>query len=93
MILIEEGLWEAARVSPASVLEIDPKHAAGHYFLAVGLLAIDRVAEARDEVSRAMGLGYRPRPEFLRSLERAEKAQITKSRSPEAEAEGGAKEE
>ena len=76
------------------VLELDPDHGAGHYFLAVGLLATNRIAEARTEASRAMGLGYRPRPEFLRSLERAEKAQtVTKSSSPEAEADGDAKEE
>jgi len=76
------------------VLELEPNHAAGRYFLAVGLLATDHVAEARTELSRAMGLGHRPRPEFLRSLERAEKAQtVTKSSSPEAEADGDAKEE
>lgn len=54
------------------VLELDPDHAAGHYFLAVGLLATGRVREARAVASRAVALGYRPRPDFLRALERAE---------------------
>jgi tetratricopeptide (TPR) repeat protein len=76
------------------VLELDETHAAAHYFLAVGLLATGRVEEARAECARAAGLGYQPRPEFLKSLERAEKAQtVTKSSSPEAEADGDAKEE
>jgi hypothetical protein len=77
------------------VLELEPKHAAGRYFLAVGLLATNHVEEARAECSHAVSLGYQPRPEFLRSLERAEKqAQtVTKSGSPEAEADGDAKEE
>ncbi len=76
------------------VLELDENHAAAHYFLAVGLLATDRVEEARGECARAASLGYQPRPEFLKSLERAEKAQtVTKSSSPEAEADGDAKEE
>ena len=55
------------------VVELDPNHASGHYFLGVGLLATDRVAEARAAVARATTLGYRPSAEFLRSLERAEK--------------------
>jgi tetratricopeptide (TPR) repeat protein len=55
------------------VLELDAKHAAGHYFLAVGLLATKQVAEARRALAKALSLGYQPRPEFLRSLERAER--------------------
>ncbi len=54
------------------VLELDPDHAGAHYFLAVGLLATDRVEEAREELARATRLGHRPTAEFLRSLERAE---------------------
>jgi superkiller protein 3 len=54
------------------VLELDPSHAAGHYFLAVGLLATEKVAEARKALNKALSLGHRPAPEFLRSLERAE---------------------
>ncbi len=78
------------------VLELDANHAAAHYFLAVGLLATDQVGEARAELSRATSLGYQPRPEFLKSLDRAEKALVqndTTSVPPEAEAPGGAKEE
>jgi hypothetical protein len=62
----------------------------------VGLLATGHVEEARAECSRATSLGYRPRPEFLKSLDRAEKATVQKdttSASPEAPAEGEAKEE
>jgi len=55
------------------VIELDPNHAKGHYFLAVGLLATGLVAEAREEHSRAMALGHRPPPDFLRALEKREK--------------------
>ncbi|MCG6964540.1 MAG: tetratricopeptide repeat protein [Acidobacteria bacterium] len=54
------------------VLELDPDNAAGHYFLAVGLLALDRVGEARAELAAAMALGHRPSPEFLKKLHQAE---------------------
>jgi len=63
-----EGLVQANR----RVLELDPEHAAGHYFLAVGLLALDRVEEARIELAHAMALGHRPAPEFLKKLHQAE---------------------
>jgi tetratricopeptide (TPR) repeat protein len=79
------------------VLEIDPKHAAGHYFLAVGLLARNQLTEAREALARAMALGHRPLPEFLRSLERAEeklKTNTTVTTSdPRAETTRDAKEE
>ena len=78
------------------VLELDESHVAAHYFLAVGLLATDHVGEARAECSRAASLGYQPRAEFLKSLDRAEKALVQKdttSASPEATAHGDAKEE
>jgi len=55
------------------VIELDPDHPAGHYFLAVGLLATQHLDEARLELARAMELGHRPQPEFLRALERVEK--------------------
>jgi tetratricopeptide (TPR) repeat protein len=55
------------------VIELDPNHAKGHYFLAVGLLATGRTVEARAELNRAAALGHQPPPEFLRGLERAEK--------------------
>ena len=78
------------------VLELEEDHAAAHYFLAVGLLATDQVEEARAECSRATSLGYQPRAEFLKSLDRAEKALVqddTTSASSEATADGDAKEE
>lgn len=60
------------------VVELAPNHAAGHYFLAVGLLAVDRISEARAASSRAIALGHRPTPEFLRKLEQAESAAATR---------------
>jgi tetratricopeptide (TPR) repeat protein len=54
------------------VIGLDEKHAAGHYYLAVGLLACDKVQEAREALARAMALGHRPTAEFLRGLEKAE---------------------
>jgi len=56
------------------VLELEPDHAAANYFLAVGLLAKDDVAGARTYLARAQALGRRPTPEFLRELERKERA-------------------
>jgi Flp pilus assembly protein TadD len=64
-----EGLVRSSR----RVVELDPHHAAGCYFLAVGLLALGRVEEARTEVGRARFLGHSPAPEFLRALSNAEK--------------------
>jgi tetratricopeptide (TPR) repeat protein len=64
-----EGLVRSTR----RVVELDPHHAAGCYFLAVGLLAVGRVEEARTAVGRAKFLGHSPAPEFLRALAKAEK--------------------
>jgi tetratricopeptide (TPR) repeat protein len=55
------------------VLELDPGHAAGCYFLAVGLLAMGEVERARAMVARAKALGHSPEPDFLRALENAQK--------------------
>jgi tetratricopeptide (TPR) repeat protein len=63
-----EGLVRCAR----RVLAIDPAHASAHYFLAVGLLAVGQVREAREALNTSMALGHRPLPEFLRGLDRAE---------------------
>ena len=52
------------------VLEIDPNHAAGHYHLAVGLLAIDDLEGAQAALTQATHLGHSPAPEFLKALER-----------------------
>lgn len=53
-------------------LAIDPRHAAAHYFLAVGLLATGHVMEARVELNQAMRLNHQPSTDFLKALERAE---------------------
>jgi tetratricopeptide (TPR) repeat protein len=71
-----EGLVRSTR----RVVDLDPEHAAGHYFLAVGLLALGNVQEARQTLGRAMALGHRPSPEFLRGLERAEQ-ELTQERT------------
>ena len=55
------------------VLELDPTHAAGCYFLAVGLLATGGLEQARQAVARADALGHSPAPDFLRALEKAQK--------------------
>jgi tetratricopeptide (TPR) repeat protein len=54
------------------VIELDPGYAAGHYFLAVGLLAMGQVKDARQALWRARALGYSPAPDFLRALSAAE---------------------
>jgi tetratricopeptide (TPR) repeat protein len=63
------------------VVELDPKHAAGHYFLAVGLLAAGCAAEARAELARAEALGHSPAPEFLRALNTAAKKPVRPTES------------
>jgi tetratricopeptide (TPR) repeat protein len=55
------------------VIELDPNHAAGCYFLAVGLLATGNLEQAREAVARAKALGHSPAPDFLRALENAQK--------------------
>jgi len=62
-----DGLVECSR----RVLQLEPDHPEGNYFLAVGLLAQKKVPEARFYLERAMRLGHRPTPEFLRAMERA----------------------
>jgi tetratricopeptide (TPR) repeat protein len=73
------GDAELVERSNRRVIELDQEHAAGHYFLAVGLLALDRVAEARAELAEAMQRGHRPTPEFLKGLDKAEKQSSMKS--------------
>ncbi len=63
------------------VIELDPRHAGGHYFLAVGLLATGQAAEARKELARAKALGYSPAPEFLRALDAAAKEPVPQTDS------------
>ncbi len=50
------------------VVELDPEHAGGHYHLAVGLLALGKKVEAKNMLTKAMQLGYKPEPEFLKAL-------------------------
>jgi len=52
------------------VLEIDPNHAAGHYYHAVGLLELGEEEAARAAMDRAVALRHSPAPEFLKALER-----------------------
>jgi tetratricopeptide (TPR) repeat protein len=54
------------------VLQLDERHAGGHYYLAVGLLALKNVAESRAHLDAALKEGFSPAPEFLKALERAE---------------------
>jgi hypothetical protein len=63
-----EGVVRSCR----RVIELEPDHAAGHYFLAVGLLSLGQVAEAREAAGRAQELGHAPAPDFLRALHDAE---------------------
>lgn len=55
------------------VLEIEPDHPAGNYFLAVGLMAQKNTKEAIFYMERATRLGHRPTPEFLKAMESVEK--------------------
>jgi hypothetical protein len=70
-------------------VELDPEHAAGRYFLAVGLLAAGNVPEAVEEMTRAKALGHSPAPEFLRALENATR-ELIKSNDPSTLTENGA---
>lgn len=54
------------------VIELDPQNAAGHYFLAVGLLPLGQVDEAREAAARSQEMGHSPAPDFLRALHEAE---------------------
>jgi len=63
------------------VLELDRDHASAHYFVAVGLLSKGEYAKARRHLGRAMELGHRPTPEFMKAMEKAEKKRT--SRGPD----------
>jgi len=58
------------------VLELERDNADAHYFAAVGLLATGDVTGAERHAGRAMELGHRPTPEFLRALEKAQRAGV-----------------
>jgi tetratricopeptide (TPR) repeat protein len=55
-------------------LTLDPDHAQSHYYAAVGLLALGELGAAERHLGRAMELGHRPTAEFMRALERAQRA-------------------
>ena len=57
-----------------NALRLDRDHAASHYYAAVGLLALGELGAAERHLGRAMELGHRPTQEFLRALERAQRA-------------------
>jgi len=75
------GNAEAVVQSCNRVVELDRNHAAGHYFLAVGLLATNRLDEARESLSRAKALGHSPEPDFLKAIGLAEK-QLEEQKDP-----------
>jgi tetratricopeptide (TPR) repeat protein len=54
-------------------IELESDHPAAHYHLAVGLLSLGEEAEARQELARAVALGFKPQPEFLKALDKAGK--------------------
>lgn len=56
------------------VIELERDNAAAHYYAAVGLLAIGDLSGAERHAGRAMELGHRPTQEFLRALEKAQRA-------------------
>jgi protein O-GlcNAc transferase len=65
-------LGEAAEMETCfrRVLELEPRNAGGHYYLAVALNALDDVEGARTHLAIAMELGHKPQPELLRALEK-----------------------
>ena len=56
------------------VLDLDPDHPQSHYFAAVGLLALGNAGGAERHLARAIELGHRPTPEFLRAMEKAQRS-------------------
>jgi len=56
------------------VLDLDRDHPEAHYYCAVGLLAVGDVAGAERHAGRALELGHRPTPDFLKALDKAQKS-------------------
>jgi len=54
-------------------LRLDPEHSPSHYFAAVGLMATGDAGGAERHLARAIELGYRPTPEFLKAMEKAQR--------------------
>ena len=57
-----------------NVLDLDPDHPPSHYFAAVGLLALGNGGGAERHLARAIELGHRPTPEFLKAMEKAQRS-------------------
>lgn len=53
------------------VVELEPRHAAGHYYLAAGLNALGDVMAARDSLVRAESLGFSPEPALIKAITKA----------------------
>ncbi len=51
-------------------VELNPRHGGAHYHLAVGLHAQGDSVRARDELMKALELGFSPQPEFIKAMER-----------------------
>lgn len=56
------------------VLDLDRDHGPSHYYAAVGLLALGELGAAERHLGRAMELGHRPTAEFMKALEKAQRA-------------------
>lgn len=67
------------------VIELDEKHAGGHYHLAVGLLELNEDEEAKKEVAIAMNLGYKPEPAFLKALEKERRRKVEEKKDTETQ--------
>lgn len=55
-------------------LKLDPEHPASHYFAAVGLLARGEAGAAERHLAKAIELGHRPTPDFLKAMEKAQQS-------------------
>jgi hypothetical protein len=71
-----------------NALELDPEHPPSHYYAAVGHLARGNLGAAERHLAKAMELGHRPTPEFLRAMEKAQQSKA-RERIQIAEIAGG----
>jgi tetratricopeptide (TPR) repeat protein len=53
------------------VLKLKAHHPAGHYYLAVGLFALGKVAQAKWHLDSATSCGHSPQPGFVKAVQRA----------------------
>jgi tetratricopeptide (TPR) repeat protein len=54
------------------VLDLERDHAAAHYYMAVGLLAMDNLGAAERHLGRAIELGHAPTQDFVKAMEKAQ---------------------